>query len=427
MRRQITWLVVATTSAIVASFILPLCLLVRNLVEDRVVSAARQEAQSVATVVASVTDPSALAATVDLFVTQGSPVTVVTADGTTYGFDAADVLTHRAVATARQERTAMTEHTAEGVDIVIPVATDRGITVVVTTVPTADLRDGVARAWAAMAGLGLALIAASTLAASRLGRRISVPVTDLAHVADRLRAGDHSARARVAGPTETQGLAVAFNQLADRIDVLVADAREGAADLGHRLRTPVTALRLDTDLIADAEVADRMREHVAQLQRGIDAVVRDARRHVRDHLPEGCRLAEVAIERADFWLPLAEDQGRAFAVHDSGSGARVGMTGADVAEVVDTLLDNVFAHTPEGAAIALTVALDGDDVVLVVADGGPGATASDITRGASRSGSTGLGLDIVRRLVASGGGTLRLTRAELGGLAAVVRLPRAAG
>ena len=55
----------------------------------------------------------------------------------------------------------------------------------------------------------------------------------------------------------------------------VAVERETAADLSHRLRTPATALRLDADLVADDDVADRMREHVEMLHRAIDSVVRD--------------------------------------------------------------------------------------------------------------------------------------------------------
>ena len=99
---------------------------------------------------------------------------------------------------------------------------------------------------------------------------------------------------------------------------------------------------------------------------------------------------------------------------------------ADVRELADTLLDNVFAHTPEGAPMWVQVQRRDGYAALTVADGGPGlgaVTEVAVRRGASGSGSTGLGLDIVRRLSESAGGRLTLGQSDLGGLAAEVRLP----
>ncbi|MBK8729797.1 MAG: HAMP domain-containing protein [Tetrasphaera sp.] len=76
---------------------------------------------------------------------------------------------------------------------------------------------------------------------------MTTPVTAVAATAHRLREGELTPRARVGGPPETAELATAFNALAERIGVDLLDAeRERVADLGHRLRTPVTALRLDS-------------------------------------------------------------------------------------------------------------------------------------------------------------------------------------
>ena len=133
-------------------------------------------------------------------------------------------------------------------------------------------------------------------------------MTRPAEVAHRIREGELGTRAVPEGPPETVELAVALNQLADRIDVLVAAEREAVADLGHRLRTPVTALRLDTDLVVDEDVSSRLRQHVDELQRSVDAIVHDARRPLRSTMPSGCDLAEVVRRRAAFWEPLAPDR-----------------------------------------------------------------------------------------------------------------------
>jgi signal transduction histidine kinase len=80
---------------------------------------------------------------------------------------------------------------------------------------------------------------------------------------------------------------------------------------------------------------------------------------------------------------------------------------------VDALLGNVFAHTPEGAAFRVTVSPAG----LIVDDAGPGIAdpAAAVQRGVSGAGSTGLGLDIVRRVAEAGGGRLAIDRGPLGG------------
>ncbi len=427
MRRRITLLVGATTSAVVVAFIIPLCLLVQGLAEDRAVNQARQLVQGVATVVATVDDEATLQNTVALFVSQGARITVVTPTGAAYGTDAATALSEPAVQQARSTQSAFTVSTDAGVQIVIPVTTSAGVSVVTTTVPSAELRSGVNQAWATIIGLGLIIVLLSVLIARALGGRVSIPVTRLADVAHRLREGDLDARALPEGTSETLELAEALNLLADRIEQLVADERENVADLGHRLRTPVTALRLDTDLVEDPELADRLREHVDNLQRSIDAVVREARRSVREALPDTADLVTVISDRVDFWRPLAEDQDRELSLEVPAGEVLVRLPAVDVRELVDTLLDNVFAHTPEGAAMAVSVVPDDGYAVLTVGDGGPGLLAGvgdhALRRGASGSGSTGLGLDIVRRLAESAGGGLTLGQADLGGLAAQVRLP----
>ena len=87
---------------------------------------------------------------------------------------------------------------------------------------------------------------------------------------------------------------------------------------------------------------------------------------------------------------------------------RVRLTEEDLAAAVDALLGNVFAHTPEGSTIDVTVASTDDGAVVEVADRGPGLAAAATERGHSGAGSTGLGLDIARRTAEAAGGRLVL-------------------
>lgn len=424
MTRRIALLVAITTSAVVVAFVVPLCLLVANLAEDRATTRIREQAQSVATLVATLTDEATLARTVADLSARGPEVVVVTPQDRVLGSTTPLRPDTRAeVDRARRDKAAFTADQDHGRDAVVAVVTEAGTEVVVATTTPDELRAGVPMAWLTISTLGVGLVGLSVAVAWRLGRRISIPVTDVAVVAHRLREGDSTARAVPGGPPETAELGRALNALADRIHGLVVAEREHVADLGHRLRTPVTALRLDTDLVEDPDVADRLRLHVDQLQRSIDDVVHEARRTVADELPRTTPVGPVAAERVAFWAALAEDQGRGLDLVDRADGAAAVVTGEDLRELLDTLLDNVFTHTPDDAAARVTTDVEDGHVLVVVEDAGPGMVQPWRGRGHSAGGSTGLGLAIVHRIAQHAGGEVDLGRSDLGGLRVEVRLP----
>ena len=90
-------------------------------------------------------------------------------------------------------------------------------------------------------------------------------------------------------------MGVALNQLADRIDELIAEERETVADLSHRLRTPLTALRLDAEALRDPAERERIGEHVSSVERTLTAVIHSARRPQREgRMPSGDATSVVA-------------------------------------------------------------------------------------------------------------------------------------
>jgi signal transduction histidine kinase len=102
----------------------------------------------------------------------------------------------------------------------------------------------------------------------------------------------------------------------------------------------------------------------------------------------------------------------------------VAMDAADLVDVVDALVDNVFAHTPDGTDFSVSLARSDLRLVrLEVADAGPGVGGQDVAkRGHSSANSTGLGLDIVRRAAIAAGGELVISSAPSGGMLVVVTL-----
>ncbi|MCL2454940.1 MAG: HAMP domain-containing histidine kinase [Micrococcales bacterium] len=425
MRRRISWLVVATTSAVVVSFVIPLCLQVRTLAQERAMAAADQEARNVAIIVAGLHDDPHLAPLVEGIDARNVPtVGVLTPDGDQLG-GGGDLGNDPEVRRAL-DGDAFTVVDHDGGRVLVPVVMEEGTYVVRAAVTPHDLYHGVTRAWTAIIGLGALLLVAAVAIAGELGRRISEPLREVAATAHRLREGDFSARAEVRGTEETRELAYALNGLAERTVELLATERAVVGDLAHRLRTPVTALRLDAEAVTDPELTVRLQTHIAVLQRTIDAIVREARRPVRTDLAPECDARAVVSDRAAFWAPLAEDQARPLQVRLPSDEVLVPLAADDLSDLLDILVDNVFAHTPEGTALridlrTMTTHAGTTGVVLTVADAGPGFS----TQAPRRAGSTGLGLDIATRTARGCGGDLTFGQSPEGGVQAHVRLPLA--
>lgn len=399
MRRQITLLVAATTSIVLLAFLLPAASLVARVAEARALDSARAQLQFLTPSVGLDAREQVAA---NLIGTADDLRTAVRwTDGTWLG-DPVD--TGVAVPAGAEQVEA-----AGGTLLLQPVRrADGGTALVQVFVASGTLRAGVTRTWLVLAGLGVVLLLLALLVADRLARSLTRPVTELAATAHRLGSGDMSARATPSGPPEVRDVATALNRLAGRIDELLTAERESAADLAHRLRTPLTALRLDAEGLPPAD-RERLLADVDAVGRGIDDVISEARRPVREGLGAGCDATAVVGERVRFWSVLAEEEGRVVALDLPGEPAPVRVPAADLGAAVDALLGNVFAHTPEGTSLGVTVrSREGGGVEVTVSDTGPGVDPTAVERGSSGAGSTGLGLDIARRTAETSGGRLRI-------------------
>ena len=412
MRRQLVLVTAAVTTMVVIAFLIPLMSLIRTLAAERATTKARQIAQSLAPVLAAAPEDLEVAFTVAQAQLGEDALGVYLPDGTTVGAAPPD----EAVSRARSGE-AFTSPAGGGRTLYVPVLVpDGGTAVVRATVPEGSLTAGVRTSWLVLAGVGIALIAGATFLADRLGTAAVAPVRDVAEAARRLGQRDLGARAPEVGPPEIAHMARALNGLAGRIAHLLESERERVADLSHRLRTPLTALRLDVEALSGGQQA-QLAADVDALQRAVDEVIHAARRPLGNASPAD--IMAVARERVAFWRPLAEDQGRRWELDVEGGGSDSPITVAldpdELAAAIDALLANVISHTPEGVGCTVTIRAHDGQVHLTVEDDGPGMPAGALVqRGVSSAGSTGLGLDIARRTAQSAGGELQIAQGERG-------------
>jgi signal transduction histidine kinase len=415
MRGRLALLVAATTSVVLLAFLLPLAVLISDAARNNAISEATRLSQSLASTVTAGSTAEIQRAIGDVQ-GRGYPVAVHLASGRL-----GDAEADRADSAVPSAGT-ITRLSNGSVLIRQPVIRDDGPAVVSTVVPRARLREGVDRARLVLGGLGLVLVLLSLVVADRLARSITLPITALAQAAERLGRGEIETRVRPDGPDEVREVGAALNRLAARIEELLAREREVIADLSHRLRTPITALRLDADSLLDEEERGRLGADVDDLSRHVDALIREARAPVRGGVEARCDARAVVEDRVAFWRALAEDQGREVGLELPAARVDVRASAADLQAAVDALLGNVIAHTPEATSFSVSLeATPHGGGVLVVADEGPGFAdgVAALGRGESLTGSTGLGLDIARRTAVASGGDFRLGRAANGGGACI--------
>jgi signal transduction histidine kinase len=422
MKLRLSLLVLAISSLILVSFLLPLALLLRTFAADRATSSATARAQWLEPLVATLS-PADLRLTMARVNAQNpsEPTTVFLPAGPVLGTVAA-----RSAAVLQAQRgSSFTERVPGGEEVLVAVqGLTSGTAVIQTFVPTANLAQGVSEAWLLLGLIGAGLLVLSVAVSAQLARSMLMPLAAVAAASELLADGDLSARAPVDGPPEVRQVSNGLNRLAARIGELLAHERETLADLSHRLRTPLTALRIDAESLSDQAEMAQVISDIDALTRTLNEIITQARRPSASSGRVACDAVEIIGERTAFWRALAEDQDRYMAVEIGADWLPVGVPAQDLAACADILLENVFSHTPEGVSfgVRLTPRANGG-AWLMVADEGPGFGAGQpARRGISGAGSTGLGLDIARRIAEASGGSLTIGRSPRGGAAVTMVL-----
>lgn len=322
MRRQIVLIAAGVTALVVLAFLIPLALVVRSTASHRAIGEARSNAEALVSAVA-VESAASLEKHIKNASTAGHRVSVISADGAVVG-DASDSVRPETLGLARQGR-AFAQKYGDGVEILIPVVTASGGTSVVrVVVPAGLLHHGVYATWAAFGALGFGLVLASALLADRTARSITGPLDEVTTVALSLARGELSARSDERGTSEVRSVGRSLNVLAQKIEGLVQHERESLADLSHSLRTPLTALRLESEHLRDPSERHELLQAVDRLEGAVSDLITQVRQPTP--VTQHDDLADALRDRMAYWAVLAKAQRRAVDVDIAATVLPVGLS-----------------------------------------------------------------------------------------------------
>jgi signal transduction histidine kinase len=281
--------------------------------------------------------------------------------------------------------------------------------------------------------IALVVLAVGLLAGAVLAARIGRPLRDLEAVARRVAQGDLSARARVEGSLEQRSLSTSFNEMTDRIARLLGAQRAFVADASHKLRTPLTGMRLrleearamstSTDAAAELDAAI---EEVDRLAHTVDELLVLSRGGERRLVGSRVNLADLLDASAERWRRAASERQVAIEVRHEGSGGTVWAAHADLERALDSLIENALRYSPHGSTVT---AVSGPGRIEV-RDRGPGVGDDELElvferfyrgrTGLEGPSGSGLGLPIARELAREWGAHVTLARRDGGGTVAAL-------
>ena len=242
------------------------------------------------------------------------------------------------------------------------------------------------------------------------------------------------------GPAELREVAAVFNDLLARLRAQREAQLRFLAGIAHDLRTPLTAIKLSGECLADETLSEDGREIV----RGIDRQVTQLDRQVGDLL-DTTRIesGQLALRFGEHDLAeIVEDAAGIFRGLSAKHTVRLSMPpepllcrmdATRIGQVVNNLLSNAIKYSPVGGEVSVAVSCDGVQARVAISDEGIGIGPDDlphIFEPFRRTASTrdaipgvGLGLSVAKKIIEAHGGAIEVRSVRGAGTTFTLRLP----
>jgi signal transduction histidine kinase len=269
----------------------------------------------------------------------------------------------------------------------------------------------------------------SGVGAAWLAGRVSRPLSALAYASDEVARGRTAPRLKVKGPDDIRLAAEAFNAMSDRVTRTLESQRQLLSAVGHDLRTPLAAMRITAEFVEDGEVRERLARNLEELQSLTEAVLSAARAgpgEEKRRVDLAALVESVSDDLVELGMPVE--------VNITGSAPCL-CRPSEIRRAARNLIENAVRY---GGGARVTLATEGDSLVVTVNDNGPGIPENKLedvfepfvrlegSRNAA-TGGAGLGLTLARSIAREHGGDVvlenRWAGGEIVGLRASLRLP----
>lgn len=272
----------------------------------------------------------------------------------------------------------------------------------------------------------LAAILLTSAGAALVASRMTRPLRELAAAASVAARGGAATRVSEVGPEDIHRAARAFNAMNDQVQRTLESQRQLLSAVGHDLRTPITAMRISTEFVGDAEVRERLDKNLTELQQLTEAVLDAARGAGWEQMRKIDLAALIESLCADL-----EEIGKpvTWTIH---AAAPLDCRPQELRRAIRNLIENAIAY---GKCADVSLFAAPSYYEITVDDHGPGIPEADHARvfepfvrletsRSTETGGTGLGLTLVKAIVEGHGGSVSLENRPEGGLRARLHLPR---
>jgi signal transduction histidine kinase len=294
------------------------------------------------------------------------------------------------------------------------------------SIPTGPIYAEMRQTWLTFLIFGGVVLLVTIAASTLIARQIAVPVLKLTATSEQIAAGRLDERVSPEGPNEIRRLGVAFNQMAERVQEMIAQQRAFVDNAAHELRSPLTSLRLRIEMLQtrgknDVELTQRylgqMEREVGYLQRLVDHLLALASVENSDHAAPKTPLdlARILYDVTDEMSEVAQQAGLTLQTDIPEHLPAMEANAEQMNSMIRNLIDNAIKYTRRGGAITLTAKSARDEIEIRVADTGIGIPVEALPRIFDRfyrvdtarsrnGGGAGLGLSLVRSIAEAHGG-----------------------